>query len=197
MKELRTYINESIFDVDDNIDKVDVNTKIHKTQEYLSKYYCKSKWDISKKLNNEGKVEVSSNDNVLARHESGIRTLTNEYFVFKTIHGNFDVSECLDLETLKGAPKIIYGDFCCYDCPSLKRLDTDTIQVTGNFDISNCTELESLEGSPKEVNKYFVYYHAGGSISGKSKKYKTPWTERDVKKYTKLGKGVISKYEDA
>ena len=198
MKNLKEYMIEGIFDVDNNIDDIDDNIIRLKVQEYLDKCYYKSKWVISQKRNSDGKFEVSSKDSVQLDYENNATKLTNEYFVFYKINGDFDCSHCECLETLEGAPQVIRGNFLCYDCPSLEKLDTHTKEVYDNFDISNCTELKSLKGAPEEIGGYFIYYSAGGSITGRNKNYVTPWSEKEARKYVKkIGKGVVRLYEDA
>lgn len=169
---------------------------------------------LSIKPNKDGCYVVDAEKDIVLINRNAT-SLTNGQFVFgstdhsfyaentklKNLHGapryvggNF---ECLFndyLETLEGAPEIIRGDFNAYDNPALKRLDTKTKRVYGSFQIENCTDLESLKGAPKQVDGWFIYYCAGGIVTGFDKGYETPWTNDDVKKYTKVGKGFQRLY---
>ena len=64
MKNLKEYITESIFDIDNNIDNVDKSIKDQISQFLNNNFINASKCKISKKPNKDGKFEVSSNSDV-------------------------------------------------------------------------------------------------------------------------------------
>ena len=66
--------------------------------------------------------------------------------------GNIDVS-FLGLTSLKGAPKIVQGEFNCSNNKLISLKGAPEI-VRGNF-ICSYNFLKSLEGAPREVNGYF------------------------------------------
>lgn len=102
-----------------------------------------------------------------------------DYIQFRKITENFYFENSPNLESLKGCPKEVGGDFCCFRCSNLKSLEGCPKEVGGYFWCNNCSNLKSLEGCPKEVGKGFWCY-------GCSKQF----TEDDVKKICKV-KGVI------
>ena len=55
-------------------------------------------------------------------------------FIWCEVKGDFDCSECNNLESLEGAPKKVGEDFDC----------------------SDCSNLESLEGAPEKVRDSFI-----------------------------------------
>ena len=82
-------------------------------------------------------------------------SLTNEYFVFGKVTGNFDCNYAENIESLKGAPKEVGGIFDCVRCHNITSLKgapkeiggpTNVNQVTLSLDCSWCTSLKSLEG---------------------------------------------------
>ena len=46
---------------------------------------------------------------------------------------NFDCSDCVSLESLKGASKEVGGDFYCTNCPALKSLEGISPNVKGEI----------------------------------------------------------------
>ena len=115
MKNLKEYISESIFDIDDNIDNVDKCIKDQINQFLNDNFTNASKCKISEKPNKDGKFEVSSNGNVEVKNEY-ITSLTNGLFIWTNIQGGFICPDCNSLISLEGAPKEVGGDFYCRSC---------------------------------------------------------------------------------
>ena len=115
MKNLKEYISESIFDIDDNIDNVDKSIKDQINQFLNDNFINASKCKISEKPNKDGKFEVSSNSDVRVKNKQ-ITSLTNGSFIWTYIKGDFICDHCDSLKSLKGAPKEVGGDFSCYGC---------------------------------------------------------------------------------
>ena len=73
--------------------------------------FCK----ISSKPNKDGKYIVNSEYAVSVR-DLDCTSLTNGYFIFGTVKGNFNYSYCPSLTSLEGAPKNVGKNFYCHDC---------------------------------------------------------------------------------
>ena len=97
-------------------------------------------------------VDVSCEVRVI---NNKITSLTNGLFEFGVIDEYFDCSNCENLNSLKGAPKEVKGDFYCDKCNNLKSLEGAPEKIDGYFSCRNCNNLISLEGAPKEVGGYF------------------------------------------
>ena len=78
-------------------------------------------------INSQGEIDVD--DNVIFRG-SNIKELP---YKFGTVMGQFNLSNCKNLISIKNCPNLIDGSFDCSDCP----------------------KLDSLEGCPKEVKNNF------------------------------------------
>ena len=171
MINLKNYIIESIFDVEDNIDNVDESIKDQIKQFLNNNFKNASKCKISEKPNKEGKFEVSSNGDVEVKNKS-ITSLTNGLFIWTNIKGNFISSNCNSLTSLEGAPKEVGGNFYCSICNSLTSLKGAPKKVGGNFSCGYCNSLTSLEGAPKEVGGNFSCFNCDSltSLEGAPKK---------------------------
>ena len=154
MINLKNYIIESIFDIEDNIDNMDESIKDQIKQFLNNNFKNASKCKISEKPNTDGKFEVSSNGDVEVKNKS-ITSLTNGLFIWTNIKGNFNCYDCNSLISLKGAPKEVGGRFVCYNCKSLSSLEGAPEKVGRNFICNNCKSLTSLEGAPEKVGGTF------------------------------------------
>ena len=136
MINLKEYISESILDVDDNIDNVDKNIK-DQIKQFLNDNFDKAfLYKISDKPNADGKYEVSSSNNITVENKK-ITSLTNKSFIWTTVDGDFDCSDCKSLKSLEGAPKEV-ENFSCTNCTSLKSLEGASKEVYGDFLCSYC-----------------------------------------------------------
>ena len=170
MINLKNYIFESIFDIEDNIDNIDESIKDQIKQFLNNNFKNTSNCIISKKPNKDGKFEVSSKGNIEVKNKS-ITSFNNGLFIWTNIKGNFVCDECNSLTSLKGAPKEVSGDFVCDECNSLKSLERAPKEVGGNFTCWCCNSLTSLEGAPKKVDGDFscVYCDSLTSLKGAPK----------------------------
>ena len=154
MKNLKEYIIEGIFDIEDNINNIDESIKDQ------IKIFLKDNFDeassckISDKPNKDGKYEVSNSKDMKVKNVK-ITSLTNGLFIWTNVGGNFDCSYCKSLTSLEGAPKEVGEDFYCYYCDSLTSLEGAPTEVKGYFDCSVCDSLISLKGAPKKVGGDF------------------------------------------
>ena len=154
MINLKNYIIESIFDIEDNIDNMDESIREEIKHFLKDNFKTNSTYQISKKPNKDGKFEVSSNGYIEVKNED-ITSLTNGLFIWTNIQGNFICSDCESLISLEGAPEKVDGDFFCNDCNSLTTLEGAPKEVGGYFNCSRCDSLTSLEGAPKKVGLDF------------------------------------------
>ena len=186
MINLKNYIIESIFDIDDNIDNMDESIKDQIKQFLNDNFTNASKCKISEKPNKDGKFEVLVNGNVEVK-DKNLTSLTNDIFIWTNIKGNFicdycnsltslegapkevggffDCEGCQLLTSLKGAPKKVGNDFYCNNCNSLTSLKGAPEKVGRDFDCFNCNSLTSLEGAPKEVRGDFSCFNCNSLTS--------------------------------
>ena len=129
MMNLKNYIIESLFDIDDNIDKIDKDIE-KQIKEFLNNNFTiSSKYKISKKPNKDGKFEVLSKGNIEVKNKL-ITSLTNGSFIWTSIKGDFICSNCKSLTSLEGAPKEVGGVFCCAAC--YKKFYKEDIEKVSN-----------------------------------------------------------------
>lgn len=136
MKNLKEYIVEGIFDIDDNIDNIDKNIKDQIKQFLKDNFKGVSSCKISSKPNADGKYEVSSSKDINAK--THITSLTNGLFVWTTVGRDFFCRHCHSLTSLKGSPEKVGGYFSCSWCDSLKSLEGAPKEVGRDFRCSEC-----------------------------------------------------------
>lgn len=177
MKDLKLYINESILDVDDNIEHAGdiaiVKNFINKNYTIIN-YKGPADFNIRNEKTKDGKFIVDAQYHEVSITNKDIKSLTNNMFVWgivgnfyckdcfklKSLEGspiqvnwNFSCAGCDMLTTLKGAPLIVSISFSCKDCMSLKSL-IGAPEKTETFDCSLCQSLKSLKGAPKELKNF-------------------------------------------
>ena len=177
MKDLYLYINESILDIDDNIEHVgDIAVvKNFINENYtIRNYNGPANFDIRTEKTKDGKFIVDAQYCDVTVTNKDIKSLTNNMFVWGIV-GNFYCKDCFKLNslegspiqvnwnfscegcdmltTLKGAPLIVKLSFSCKDCMSLKSL-VGAPEKTETFDCGLCQSLKSLKGSPRELERF-------------------------------------------
>jgi hypothetical protein len=177
MKSLKEYINESIFDIDDNINAFDRTLAVEEIKNFIDKNYLLKSYVISKKPNNKGEYIVDCQYHVKVLNRD-MDKLTNDLFIWGKVGGDFDCSYS-NITSLEGAPQEVGRDFDCSDCNSLKTLDGSPKKVKGYFFCSYCHSLQSLQGIPKEIGEDFECFDSGKRF-----------TRTDVEKLSKI-KGRI------
>ena len=128
MKDLYNFIEESVL--------TKASTKIDQTKvvldnqikseiiNFIESYYYKIR-DTTFKFTNKGDKFVVDVDGGLGFNENygkELTSLTNEYFVFGKVTGNFDCNYAENIESLKGAPKEVGGIFDCVRCHNITSL---------------------------------------------------------------------------
>ena len=160
MKNLNEYINESLLDDFDELDKDFHHNLIMK---FLIDIYLLNgkpinpdteKIKISNKPNKDNKYVVDVDGNLIIKNHD-IYTLTSDLFIFGKVTGSFDCEGCKKLISLKGAPIKVGWSFDCEGCDNLTSLEGAPKEVRGYFNCSRCKKLTSLEGAPKIVQGHF------------------------------------------
>ena len=151
---INNYINESIWDIEDNVD--DNNEEMIKGEilKFLDEcYFCEERF---KNTVPSQTVQITTNKNQIivnchcsVHTANDITVLTNGLFEWGTIKGWFSCADCSKLETLKGAPSKVNGNFYCNGCP-ITSLEGAPEYVESGFNCSFCP-ITSLNGAPKEV----------------------------------------------
>ena len=202
MKNLKEYIIEGIFDIEDNIDNIDESIKEQIKQFLKDNFNGASLCKISDKPNKDGKYEVSSKGDVVVVKKKSITSLTNGLFIWTTVDKDFKCAFCDLLTSLEGAPKNVGGTFNCIYCNSLTSLKGSPEKVGGKFDCNGCDSLTSLEGAPKEVGGDFNCYCCDSLTSLKGAPEKiggdfncgdcgSKFTQEDVKKVFNVKGNII------
>lgn len=170
MRDLRTYINEGIFDIEDNIQNIDKQIKKEIRKFIHENFRGVSSCKISSKPNKDGKYEVSSTGTIEIANRD-IKALTNGLFVWKKVDGSFTCNSCEKLKSLEGAPRIVGKDFVCQFDTSLTSFEGAPNEIGRTFNAMFCSSLISLKGSPSIVGNSYACSHSG-------KKF----TESDIRK---------------
>ena len=62
------------------------------------------------------------------------------------------------IESLKGAPRLIRGDFDASHCDNLTSLEDGPQNCLSNYYVNHCSNLRSLKGAPKKIGYSFYCY---------------------------------------
>ena len=156
MKSLKEYIYEvsltegSLYEgLLDRVKNKEVNHEAVVKEFLEANYEIKGSYTIKKTkkgftVNVKGDAYVK-NENIAA--------LTNGFFEFGVVSGNFECYGCKLLRTLEGGPKKVGRGFYC----------------------TGCELLTSLEGAPKKVGSIFHCGHCGVQFTEKDvRKYTAP-----------------------
>ena len=162
MKSLNEILNESIFDIDDNINKVDQWLK-DEILEFLNKNFH-GEFTISDDPDSQGKYTVYTEKNLSIKRGAKINTLTNGKFIFADLENGDFYLDSEYISTLEGCPKNVQYIYIsaskltslnhvpncdvlkiehCYNLRSLE--DLNNISCNRLY-IENCHNLRSLEG---------------------------------------------------
>lgn len=169
MKDLKTIICESLLDDEEEIGKnVEINIKT-KIKQFLKDNY-KGRCKISKTPDSDGKYIVDCEGDLICRnkvHDS----ITNDFFKFGVIKGDFIFKGTSKITSLEGGP-IEVGNRCWYHNVNVETLEgapkivkyfecisENLISLNGcpehliGFSISS-PKLASLKNSPRTVEVY-------------------------------------------
>ena len=156
MKELKEYIIEGIFDIDNNIDQAG---DVAVVKNFIKKNYTVRNYtgdidvNIKEWKTKDGKFIVDSQYADITVINKSIKSLTNGMFVWGIV-GNFYCDYCTEITSLEGAPEEVSWNFSCCGCNSLKSLKGAPTISPSSFDCSECDLLKNLEGSPKKTKSF-------------------------------------------
>ena len=152
-----SYLNESAWDIEDNIEDDNKELVLNEVKKFIEDNYdivdinsCEFVFDEKK-----GKYIVNLNGKlgVILKNKKA-KQLTNELFEWGVIGGDFSCAYCPELESLKGAPEKVGGAFSCGYCSKLTSLQGAPKEVGNQFNCSKCP-ITSLQGAPKKVGGGF------------------------------------------
>ena len=161
MKNLKDYIVESVWDVDNNVESDNNEFVIDEIKQFIKDNYINVNLkSLTFVFDKEKEKYVVSYNGVVAgvKLNTDSKSLVNDLFEWSTIKGWFSCCGCAKLETLQGAPERVSRSFDCSNCQRLETLKGAPKRVGGNFSCSSCPELKSLQGAPKEVGGSFYCY---------------------------------------
>jgi hypothetical protein len=147
MKSLKEYIAEGLLD---RVKNKEVNHDAL-IKEFLEENYKFFDSYTIKETKNGFVVDVKGSIWV---KNINIATLTNEFFEFGEVSGDFKCFDCSSLTSLEGAPEKVSGYFLCDDCKSLETLKGAPKEVRG-FNCAGCESLKSLEGAPEKCGSFY------------------------------------------
>ena len=145
MKSLKEYINEGLLD---HVKNKEVNHEVV-VDEFLKANYNINGSYIIKKTKKGFIVDVKGDVEV---KNINITSLTNEFFEFGKVSGNFDCYGCKLLISLEGAPKKVGRSFYCTGCESLKTLECAPKKVGLIFHCNHC----GVQFTENYVRKYVI-----------------------------------------
>lgn len=99
----------------------------------------------------EGGPEICKGD-YLIQHSNSLESLKGAP---QKIGGNFNCRNCSKLESLEGGPIYVMQSYRVDECPALKILKGGPNFVGTIFDCSECHSLESLEGGPEDALHFY------------------------------------------
>ena len=153
MKTLKDILEASLLSkVEDTINNGDDEIKNLITK-FIEENYKNVKFTISNTPNKDGKFEVSSRGDVTLKNNK-LQYLTNDYFVWKSVNGDFYCAYS-SIESLEGAPELVWGSFSCAGCGKLTSLEGAPKETYENFSCVECEKLTSLKGAPEKVGENF------------------------------------------
>ena len=145
---IETSLNESLLVNDDDFYGIEHNTKVIED-------WIETNCMISGELIISDDFVVDCTGYIIVNNTS-ITSLTDGIFKWGRISEYFDCERCTKLETLKGGPEYVDGNFYCSCCEKLISLEGAPKKVGGCFDCSWCIGLTSLMGSPETVDGIFT-----------------------------------------
>lgn len=169
MKGIKECIYESLFDDDildrDFVEEVAIKKWLKENYNLDPKYITINQNKITKEYTVDVKESIYVNPD--------IKSLTNGLFKFDCISGNFICSSS-KIESLKGAPEKVSGNFYLYGCVYLESLEDAPKEVGRDFVCTKCNKLKSLKGAPEKVGGRFECYKCENleSLEGAPKKCK-------------------------
>ena len=115
---------------------------------------------IDDNYNVTGKLDIKESNNIYIVNcrslvevkNKEIFQLTNGFFKWGVVKGNFSCSYCTLLKDLTGAPEKVGRSFYCSHCTSLTSLQGAPKKVDGDFGCNDC-KIKFTEDDVKKVSK--------------------------------------------
>ena len=160
MKTLKKYINESIWDIDDNVEDNNEESIKNDIYKFLDEFYFCEERDDFKKPSQIVQIILDKNQFIVNCHcavHGGVNlaSLTNGMFKWGEVKGSFTCAGSSKLKSLEGAPEYVGRNFNCGFCANLKSLEGAPKEVKGNFSCGYCSNLTTLKGAPSKVGGVF------------------------------------------
>ena len=157
MKNLKNYIYESVWDVDNNVESDNNEFVIDKIKQFIKDNYLSV--DLKRLTfvfdKEKEKYVVSCNGVTGVKLNTDSKSLVNDLFEWGKVNGCFDCCDCVNLTSLEGAPERVSRSFDCSNCQRLETLKGAPDFVRGDFWCGWCKKLFNLEGAPKRVGGTF------------------------------------------
>ena len=138
MKTLKKYINESIWDIEDNVEDNNEESIKNDIYKFLDEFYFCEEKNNFRKPSQIVQIILDKNQFIVNCHctvhgRTNLTSLTNGMFKWGEVKGHFACAGSSKLKSLKGAPKYVGGDFKCPNCKKLtsKALKDIEKQVKG------------------------------------------------------------------
>ena len=160
MKTLKKYINESIWDIEDNVEDNNEESIKNDIYKFLDEFYFCEEKNNFKEPSQIVQIILDKNQFIVNCHctvhgRANLASLTNGMFKWGEVKGSFNCAGSSKLKSLEGAPEYVGGNFNCSFCVNLKNLEGAPKEVKGNFSCGYCSNLTSLKGAPSEVGGVF------------------------------------------
>ena len=150
MRNIKEYLNEGLIKRHAGADIKD------KIRDWVDKY-CKIRYEYWNKdgvvINDDLTIDITNCEYITVTDQWKEKKLP-DYIQFGYVNGDFFIT-CDHLETLRGCPREVEGNFSCSFCGKLKNLEGAPKQVRLNFNCNYCTSLENFVGGPEEVGQVF------------------------------------------
>ena len=149
MKNLKDYVIESVWDIDDNVESDNKEFVLNGVKQFIKDNYPNANPNSLTFVFDEEKEKYIVSTRGGLRLSTEAKSLTNGLFEWGVVGGFFNCDNCPELESLEGAPKTIGEYFDCHGCKKLESLKGSPKTVGGYFDCQNCPKLSSLDGIGK------------------------------------------------
>ena len=164
MKNLKEYVKEGLFDIDDIEGKNSLEYNTKQLEKEIKDWIC-SHYRLRRSKMAEIKRStltvntrttpptVNCSSDLYAHLLTSLNN--NGMFQWGKVKGSFECTNCTNLESLDGAPKKVGSWFDCSFCSSLESLEGAPEEVGSFFLCNNCSSLKTLEGAPKVIGEWF------------------------------------------
>ena len=132
----------------------DDDTYLSSIDKLIVREWIMTNYHINGDLTISDDLVVDCSGDVSAINEK-VESLTNGLFRWGEVGGVFYCDHCVNLKSLKGAPKIVGESFYCDGCDKLTSLEGAPEKVGKSFGCSGCSGLTTLKGAPKKTDNGF------------------------------------------